>query len=39
MRLGEYTGWVEPERVMRNIQRLYQEVGGELPKPRAMSFR
>ena len=39
IRLGEYAEWVEPERVMINVQRLYQEFRGELPKARAMSFR
>ena len=39
MRLGEYADWVEPERVITNVQRLYQEFRGELPTPRAMSFR
>ena len=39
VRLGEYAGWVEPERVMINVQRLYQEFRGELPAARAMSFR
>ena len=38
VRLGEYAGWVEPERVMINVQRLYQEFRGELPRPRTMSF-
>ena len=36
--LGEYADWVEPERVVVNVRRLYQEFRGELPKPRAMSF-
>tara|TARA_B100000378_G_scaffold217298_2_gene180424 strand:- start:7810 stop:8700 length:891 start_codon:yes stop_codon:yes gene_type:complete len=35
--LGEYADWVEPERVMVNVQRLYQEFRGELPKARAMA--
>ncbi len=40
IRLGEYADWVEPERVMLNVQRLYQEFRGELPRPpRPMSFR
>ena len=39
IRLGEYADWVEPERVMVNVERLYQEFRGELPKARAMSFR
>ncbi len=40
IRLGEYADWVEPERVMLNVQRLYQEFRGELPRPsRSMSFR
>ena len=39
VRLGEYADWVEPERVLVNVRRLYQEFRGELPKPRAMSFR
>ena len=37
--LGEYAGWPELERVMLNVQRLYQEFRGELPRPRAMNFR
>ena len=39
VRLGEYADWVDPERVMVNVQRLYQEFRGELPNARAMSFR
>ena len=39
VRLGEYADWVEPERVMVNVQRLYQEFRGELPRARAMDFR
>ena len=39
MRLGEYADWEEPERVMVNVQRMYQEFRGELPSARAMSFR
>ena len=39
VRLGEFTDWVDPERVMINVQRLYQEFRGELPKARNMSFR
>ena len=39
VRLGEYADWVDPERVMVNVQRLYQEFRGELPKARNMSFR
>ncbi len=39
VRLGEYADWVEPERVIVNVQRLYQEFQGNLPKPRVMSFR
>ena len=39
MRLGEYADWVEPERVTRNVARLYQEFRGELPTPLTMSFR
>ena len=38
-RLGEYADWVDPERVMVNVQRLYQEFRDELPKARNMSFR
>ena len=38
IRLGEYADWAEPERVMVNVERLYQEFRGELPKARAMSF-
>ena len=33
IRLGEYADWEEPERVMVNVQRLYQEFRGELPRP------
>ena len=39
VRLGEYADWLEPERVLVNVRRLYQEFRGELSKPRAMSFR
>ncbi len=39
IRLGQYADWVEPERVMLNVQRLYQEFRSELPMPRTMSFR
>ncbi len=39
IRLGEYADWVEPERVMRNVQRLYQEFHGELPRPLSVNFR
>ena len=39
VRLGEYADWVDPERVMVNVQRLYQEFRDELPKARNMSFR
>ena len=39
VRLGEYADWEEPERVMVNVERLYQEFRGELPGARAMSFR
>ena len=38
MRLGEYADWEEPERIMRNVQRLYQEFRGELPRPQTMSL-
>ena len=38
-RLGEYADWTEPERVIFNVRRLYQEFRGELPNARAMSFR
>ena len=37
-RSGEYADWVDPERVMANVQRLYQEFRGELSKARAMNF-
>ena len=37
--LGEYADWQEPERVMTNVQRLYQEFRGELPRPWLMSFK
>ena len=37
--LGEYAGWAEPERVIVNVRRMYQEFRGELPRPRTMSFR
>ena len=36
--LGEYADWVEPERITINVDRLFQEFRGELPKPRAISF-
>ena len=39
IRLGEYADWVDPERVMVNVQRLYQEFRGEFPEARNMSFR
>ena len=39
VRLGEYADWVDPERVMVNVQRLYQEFRGELPKARNIGFR
>ena len=39
VRLGEFADWVDPERVMINVQRLYQEFRGELPKARNVSFR
>ena len=39
VRLGEYADWVDPERVLLNVQRLYQEFRGELPKARVRSFR
>jgi cyclase len=38
VRLGEYADWVDPERVMVNVQRLYQEFRGELPKPRTKTL-
>ena len=38
VRLGEYADWVDPERVMVNVQRLYQEFRGELPTPRTKTF-
>lgn len=38
VQLGEYAEWEEPERVMVNVQRMYQEFRGELPRPRTMSF-
>jgi glyoxylase-like metal-dependent hydrolase (beta-lactamase superfamily II) len=30
LRLGEYAAWGEPERALLNVQRLYQEFGGEI---------
>ena len=39
VRLGEDVDWVDPERVLLNVQRLYQEFRGELPKAKVMSFR
>jgi cyclase len=30
MRLGEYADWAEPQRVVRNMGRMYQELRGEL---------
>jgi len=38
IRLGEYANWVEPERILINVNRLFQEFRGELPKARAMRF-
>ena len=38
VRLGEFTDWVDPERVMVNVQRLYQEFRGELPTPRTKTL-
>ena len=38
IRLGEYADWVEPERILINVNRLFQEFRGELPKARAMRF-
>ena len=38
VRLGEYAHWVDPERVMVNVQRLYQEFQGELPTPRTKTL-
>ncbi len=34
MRLDAFAGWTEPERVLRNAGRMYQELRGELPTPR-----
>lgn len=33
MRLDAFAGWTEPERVLRNVRRMYQELRGELPNP------
>ena len=33
MRLDAFAGWTEPERVLRNVRRMYQELRGELTKP------
>ena len=38
IRLGEYADWVEPERILINVNRLFQEFRGELPKAKAMRF-
>jgi len=38
IRLGEYADWVEPERILINVNRLFQEFRGELPEARAMKF-
>ena len=38
MRLGEYADWEEPERVLRNMARAFQEFRGELPKPLRTRF-
>ena len=32
MRLEAFAGWTEPERVLRNVDRMYQELRGELSK-------
>ena len=33
--LGEFADWVEPERIIINVNRLFQEFRGELPKATA----
>ncbi len=33
VRLGEYAEWEGPERILRNLGRMYQELRGELPQP------
>ena len=38
VRVGEYADWVEPERIMVNVHRMFQEFRGELPKARAIRF-
>mgnify|MGYP001167562644 FL=1 len=35
IRLGEFADWVEPERIIINVNRLFQEFRGELPKAKA----
>ena len=37
--LGEYAGWAEPERVMHNVQRLYQELPGRVAKAPGDEFQ
>ncbi|MFQ5874275.1 MAG: MBL fold metallo-hydrolase [Dehalococcoidia bacterium] len=38
MHLGEYDQWAEPERVILNVQRMYQELQGELPRRRKIGL-
>ncbi len=35
IRLGEFADWVEPERIIINVNCLFQEFRGELPKAKA----
>ena len=38
IRLGGFADWVEPERIMINVHRLFEEFRGELPNARAIGF-
>jgi len=38
IRLGEFADWVEPERIMTNVDRLFQEFRGKLPTAKPMKF-
>ena len=34
IRLGDYADWVDPDRILPNVRRLYQEFSGELGRAR-----
>jgi hypothetical protein len=37
-KLGRFSRWGEPERIIPNIQRLYQEFRGEIDQPMDLSL-